>query len=300
MGWVDLRDLPRRHHSAARGDHRRGQPLVGSHGGEDAPPGLHEDHLALARPPAQERGAHPRRAGATRCSRITTVTSPPACAGSRSTTSRWRRYSLKGSIDGQKDRRAGDVQAGRLRGGQPEARGSRGRQAIATLGMDSVAVMELVSYFEEKLSVRIPDEELSRIRTVKDLARRDRAAAAGPGIRRVEAGRARAVEEEARRRRRARARWSRRCRRRPPATKQTPPGLHRRARRRPAREGCSRPAMRRQRLDGRAARGLRHSASVDRGKDAAEDQRSRERRRAPTPSPRARPRRPRARVARCR
>ncbi len=40
---------------------------------------------------------------------------------------------------------------------------------IAGLGMDSVAVMELVSYFEEKLSVRIPDEELSRIRTVKDL-----------------------------------------------------------------------------------------------------------------------------------
>ena len=40
---------------------------------------------------------------------------------------------------------------------------------IATLGMDSVAVMELVSYFEEKLAVRIPDEELSRIRTVKDL-----------------------------------------------------------------------------------------------------------------------------------
>ncbi len=40
---------------------------------------------------------------------------------------------------------------------------------IATLGMDSVAVMELVSYFEEKLGVRIPDEELSRIKTVKDL-----------------------------------------------------------------------------------------------------------------------------------
>ena len=40
---------------------------------------------------------------------------------------------------------------------------------IAGLGMDSVAVMELVSYFEEKLSVRIPDEELSRIRTVGDL-----------------------------------------------------------------------------------------------------------------------------------
>ena len=40
---------------------------------------------------------------------------------------------------------------------------------IASLGMDSVAVMELVSYFEEKLRVRIPDEELSKIRTVRDL-----------------------------------------------------------------------------------------------------------------------------------
>lgn len=50
---------------------------------------------------------------------------------------------------------------------------------IATLGMDSVAVMELVSYFEEKLDVRIPDEELSRIRTVKDL--RDAIAKLLPG-----------------------------------------------------------------------------------------------------------------------
>jgi acyl carrier protein len=41
--------------------------------------------------------------------------------------------------------------------------------AIASLGMDSVAVMELVSWFEEKLGVRIPDDELSRIRTVRDL-----------------------------------------------------------------------------------------------------------------------------------
>ena len=40
---------------------------------------------------------------------------------------------------------------------------------IATLGMDSVAVMELVAWFEEKLGVRIPDEELSKIRTVRDL-----------------------------------------------------------------------------------------------------------------------------------
>ena len=40
---------------------------------------------------------------------------------------------------------------------------------ISSLGMDSVAVMELVSFFEEKLSVRIPDEDLSKIRTVGDL-----------------------------------------------------------------------------------------------------------------------------------
>ena len=40
---------------------------------------------------------------------------------------------------------------------------------ISTLGMDSVAVMELVAFFEERLAVRIPDEELNRIRTVGDL-----------------------------------------------------------------------------------------------------------------------------------
>jgi acyl carrier protein len=40
---------------------------------------------------------------------------------------------------------------------------------IATLGMDSVAIMELVSWFEEKLGLRIPDEDLAKIRTVRDL-----------------------------------------------------------------------------------------------------------------------------------
>ena len=40
---------------------------------------------------------------------------------------------------------------------------------IGTLGMDSVAIMELVSWFEERLHVRIPDEELGKIRTVRDL-----------------------------------------------------------------------------------------------------------------------------------
>ena len=40
---------------------------------------------------------------------------------------------------------------------------------ITQLGMDSVAQMELVSWFEERLSVRIPDEELAKIRTISDL-----------------------------------------------------------------------------------------------------------------------------------
>ena len=40
---------------------------------------------------------------------------------------------------------------------------------ISTLGMDSVAVMELVAYFEEKLAIRLPDEDLARISTIGDL-----------------------------------------------------------------------------------------------------------------------------------
>jgi len=40
---------------------------------------------------------------------------------------------------------------------------------ISQLGMDSVAQMELVSWFEERLRVRIPDEELSKVRTINDL-----------------------------------------------------------------------------------------------------------------------------------
>ncbi len=40
---------------------------------------------------------------------------------------------------------------------------------ISKLGMDSVAVMELVSYFEEKLSIRMPDEDLAQVQTLGDL-----------------------------------------------------------------------------------------------------------------------------------
>jgi acyl carrier protein len=41
---------------------------------------------------------------------------------------------------------------------------------ISKLGLDSVAVMELVSYFEEKLSIRMPDEDLAKVQTLGDLA----------------------------------------------------------------------------------------------------------------------------------
>lgn len=42
---------------------------------------------------------------------------------------------------------------------------------ISKLGLDSVAVMELVSYFEEKLDIRMPDEDLASIQTLGDLAK---------------------------------------------------------------------------------------------------------------------------------
>lgn len=40
---------------------------------------------------------------------------------------------------------------------------------ISKLGLDSVAVMELVSFFEEKLDIRMPDEELAKVQTLGDL-----------------------------------------------------------------------------------------------------------------------------------
>ena len=42
---------------------------------------------------------------------------------------------------------------------------------ISKLGLDSVAVMELVSYFEEKLDIRMPDEDLASIQSLGDLAK---------------------------------------------------------------------------------------------------------------------------------
>jgi acyl carrier protein len=40
---------------------------------------------------------------------------------------------------------------------------------ISKLGLDSVAIMELISYFEEKLAIRLPDEDLANVKTLGDL-----------------------------------------------------------------------------------------------------------------------------------
>jgi acyl carrier protein len=44
-----------------------------------------------------------------------------------------------------------------------------GATVISKLGLDSVAVMELVAHFEEKLNIRMPDEDLAKVQTVADL-----------------------------------------------------------------------------------------------------------------------------------
>lgn len=41
--------------------------------------------------------------------------------------------------------------------------------SISDIGLDSVAVLELVGYLEETLNVRIPDEELAGLDTLGDL-----------------------------------------------------------------------------------------------------------------------------------
>jgi len=40
---------------------------------------------------------------------------------------------------------------------------------ISTLGLDSVAVMEMTGSLEEKLKIRIPDEELAEVETLGEL-----------------------------------------------------------------------------------------------------------------------------------
>ena len=40
---------------------------------------------------------------------------------------------------------------------------------ISTLGLDSVAVMEMTGCLEERLKIRIPDEELAEVETLGEL-----------------------------------------------------------------------------------------------------------------------------------
>ena len=40
---------------------------------------------------------------------------------------------------------------------------------ISTLGLDSVAVMEMTGCLEDKLHIRIPDEELAEVQTLGEL-----------------------------------------------------------------------------------------------------------------------------------
>ncbi len=47
--------------------------------------------------------------------------------------------------------------------------GLKKETVISKLGLDSVAVMELVSFFEEKLNIRMPDEDLAKVQTLGDL-----------------------------------------------------------------------------------------------------------------------------------
>jgi len=44
-----------------------------------------------------------------------------------------------------------------------------GATEISTLGLDSVAVMEMTGCLEEKLKIRIPDEELAEVETLGEL-----------------------------------------------------------------------------------------------------------------------------------
>jgi phthiocerol/phenolphthiocerol synthesis type-I polyketide synthase C len=41
---------------------------------------------------------------------------------------------------------------------------------IAALGLDSLQTLELVAWAEERLGVRVPDEELTTLRTVAELS----------------------------------------------------------------------------------------------------------------------------------
>ncbi len=41
---------------------------------------------------------------------------------------------------------------------------------LSALGLDSVAIMEIVGYVEDRVGVRVNDEDLSRLTTLRELA----------------------------------------------------------------------------------------------------------------------------------
>jgi acyl carrier protein len=43
-------------------------------------------------------------------------------------------------------------------------------EKISSLGIDSVAMLEVIGFFEEELDIHLPDERLARVETVRDLA----------------------------------------------------------------------------------------------------------------------------------
>jgi acyl carrier protein len=47
--------------------------------------------------------------------------------------------------------------------------GLRPEHTIASLGLDSVALMEVLGIIEDELSIHLPEEQLSEVRTVESL-----------------------------------------------------------------------------------------------------------------------------------
>lgn len=43
-------------------------------------------------------------------------------------------------------------------------------QKISAMGVDSVALLEIVGFLEDKLNVRLPDDKLARVDTLDDLS----------------------------------------------------------------------------------------------------------------------------------
>jgi acyl carrier protein len=54
---------------------------------------------------------------------------------------------------------------------QKKLDGLKPEDTIRSLGIDSVAMMEVIGYLEDELEIHLPDESLAGVQTVGDLAR---------------------------------------------------------------------------------------------------------------------------------